>query len=225
MGSRDSKNINHACVFFEYCVGAVLFAVILRLGTALFHINKGDFTCYSTTLQHYNKPLTLSLSLSLSLSLLPSFPPSLSPFCLVRRYEWVDVGMIDYDSATKLYKVKRVHVPNHVLKRNKEREEEEEEEEEAEKGKGEGKEEGVEERGGEEGGKGSSGSSSQSESEEGEEVGGAKVEVGGASPASDGEQKAERSKETAAAQKAGKRKVRKCLNNIYPQHCVGRHAL
>ena len=34
------------------------------------------------------------------------------------RYEWVDVGMLDYDPATKLYRVKRVYVPDHVLERN-----------------------------------------------------------------------------------------------------------
>ena len=48
------------------------------------------------------------------------------------RYEWVDVGMLDYDPATKLYQVKRVCVPDHILERNiarkKEREEREREE-------------------------------------------------------------------------------------------------
>ena len=34
------------------------------------------------------------------------------------RYEWVDVGMLDYDPTTKLYHVKRVCVPNHILERN-----------------------------------------------------------------------------------------------------------
>ena len=34
------------------------------------------------------------------------------------RYEWVDVGMLDYDPATKLYRVKRVYVPDHILERN-----------------------------------------------------------------------------------------------------------
>ena len=32
--------------------------------------------------------------------------PSLGP-----RYEWVDVGMLDYDSKTNLYLVKRVFIP------------------------------------------------------------------------------------------------------------------
>ncbi len=31
------------------------------------------------------------------------------------RYEWVDVGVLDYNPANKLYYVKRVHVPNHIL--------------------------------------------------------------------------------------------------------------
>ncbi len=31
------------------------------------------------------------------------------------RYEWVDVGVLDYNPANKLYYVKRVYVPNHIL--------------------------------------------------------------------------------------------------------------
>ncbi len=31
------------------------------------------------------------------------------------RYEWVDVGMLDYNPANKLYYIKRVHVPNYIL--------------------------------------------------------------------------------------------------------------
>lgn len=31
------------------------------------------------------------------------------------RYEWVDVGMLDYDPSKKLYMVKRVNIPNHIL--------------------------------------------------------------------------------------------------------------
>lgn len=31
------------------------------------------------------------------------------------RYEWVDVGMLDYDPATKLYLVKRVSIPEELL--------------------------------------------------------------------------------------------------------------
>ena len=34
------------------------------------------------------------------------------------RYEWVDVGMMDYKSDTKMFLVKRVYVPNHVLEAN-----------------------------------------------------------------------------------------------------------
>lgn len=33
------------------------------------------------------------------------------------QYEWVDVGMLDYDQNKKLYYVKRVFVPNKVLDR------------------------------------------------------------------------------------------------------------
>ena len=31
--------------------------------------------------------------------------------CVLYRYEWVDVGMLDYDPDSKLYHVKRVYVP------------------------------------------------------------------------------------------------------------------
>ena len=35
--------------------------------------------------------------------------------CVLYRYEWVDVGMLDYDPDSKLYHVKRVYVPTHIL--------------------------------------------------------------------------------------------------------------
>lgn len=31
------------------------------------------------------------------------------------RYEWVDIGMLDYDPSKQLYLVKRIHVPHHIL--------------------------------------------------------------------------------------------------------------
>ena len=34
------------------------------------------------------------------------------------RYEWVNVGMLDYNPDTKLFLVKRVNVPNHILEAN-----------------------------------------------------------------------------------------------------------
>ena len=34
------------------------------------------------------------------------------------RYTWVDVGMLDYKPDSKLFLVKRVNVPNHVLEAN-----------------------------------------------------------------------------------------------------------
>ena len=34
------------------------------------------------------------------------------------RYEWVNVGMLDYNPDTKLFLVKRVNIPNHVLEAN-----------------------------------------------------------------------------------------------------------
>ena len=43
-------------------------------------------------------------------------------FCIVNyRYEWVSVGMLDYNSDTKLFLVKRVHIPNHVMEANAKR--------------------------------------------------------------------------------------------------------
>ena len=39
------------------------------------------------------------------------------------RYEWIDVGMLDYDPDTKLYLVKRVNIPNFVLEANARRNE------------------------------------------------------------------------------------------------------
>ena len=47
--------------------------------------------------------------------------------------------MLDYDPDTKLYRVKRVYVPNHVLERNRLREQERQEQERQEQEKGEGK--------------------------------------------------------------------------------------
>ena len=39
--------------------------------------------------------------------------------CLsVFRYEWVDIGMLDYNPDTKLFLVKRVNIPNHILEAN-----------------------------------------------------------------------------------------------------------
>ena len=35
------------------------------------------------------------------------------------QYEWVDVGMFEYDPQTKLYLVKRVFVPDHVVQKDK----------------------------------------------------------------------------------------------------------
>ena len=34
------------------------------------------------------------------------------------RYEWVDVGMLEYNPDTKQYLVKRAFVPNHILEKN-----------------------------------------------------------------------------------------------------------
>jgi hypothetical protein len=34
------------------------------------------------------------------------------------RYEWVNVGMLDYNPDTKLFLVKRVNIPNHILEAN-----------------------------------------------------------------------------------------------------------
>ena len=39
---------------------------------------------------------------------------SLPPWPSLCRYEWVDVGMLEYNPASKLYLVKRVHVPSHI---------------------------------------------------------------------------------------------------------------
>ena len=39
----------------------------------------------------------------------------LTPSVCPCRYEWVDVGMLEYDPTSKLYLVKRVHVPSHIL--------------------------------------------------------------------------------------------------------------
>ena len=33
----------------------------------------------------------------------------------MQRYEWVNVDMLDYNSGNKLFLVKRVNIPNHVL--------------------------------------------------------------------------------------------------------------
>ena len=41
-----------------------------------------------------------------------------SLYLLMFRYEWVNVGMLDYNSDTKLFLVKRVNIPNHVLEAN-----------------------------------------------------------------------------------------------------------
>lgn len=43
--------------------------------------------------------------------------PSLQPPLSHCRYEWVDVGMLEYDAGRNRYLVKRVHVPNHVLEK------------------------------------------------------------------------------------------------------------
>ena len=49
--------------------------------------------------------------------------PTLAPLvprqeALGPRYEWVDVGVLDYDPPTKLYHIKRVFVPNRLLAKN-----------------------------------------------------------------------------------------------------------
>ena len=36
----------------------------------------------------------------------------------VHRYDWVNVGMMDYNSDSKLFLVKRVNIPNYVLEAN-----------------------------------------------------------------------------------------------------------
>ena len=65
-----------------------------------------------------------------------SIIPAVSNVVYACRYEWVDVGMLDYDPDTKLYRVKRVYVPNHILERNSAREREREERENRERVEG-----------------------------------------------------------------------------------------
>ena len=55
----------------------------------------------------------------------------------IHRYEWVDVGMLDYDCDRKLYLVKRVYVPDHLLERNASRDREREGKDEGEREEGE----------------------------------------------------------------------------------------
>lgn len=58
------------------------------------------------TLGRYKSPSTSRNLPPLSSDELQGEHPSLGP-----RYEWVDVGMLDYDPKTKSYLVKRVHAP------------------------------------------------------------------------------------------------------------------
>ena len=51
----------------------------------------------------------------------------LTPSICPCRYEWVDVGMLEYDPTGKLYLVKRVHVPSHILEEAASREKDGEE--------------------------------------------------------------------------------------------------
>lgn len=95
------------------------------------------------------------------------------------RYEWVDVGMLDYDPTTKLYHVKRVCVPNHILERNA----------------------------AVEGGGGGGGRRHDNETDD-----------EGAGRVSDGEQKAEAPEETARADGAEKKDVRRHIQYITVQH-------
>lgn len=44
---------------------------------------------------------------------------SLEKDSLGPNYEWVDVGMLEYNPQTKLYLVKRVFVPEHIADKNK----------------------------------------------------------------------------------------------------------
>lgn len=44
---------------------------------------------------------------------------SLGKDSLGPHYEWVDVGMLDYNAQTKLYLVKRKFVPEHIANKNK----------------------------------------------------------------------------------------------------------
>ena len=50
-----------------------------------------------------------------------------SPSTCYCRYEWVDVGMLEYNPTSKLYLVKRVHVPSHILEEAASREKDKEE--------------------------------------------------------------------------------------------------
>ena len=70
--------------------------------------------CAFLLLGRYRSPRTQQLSpLAQSHSGQPRFPP-VGP-----QYEWVDVGMLGYDPQTKLYLVKRVFVPDHVVQKGK----------------------------------------------------------------------------------------------------------
>ena len=70
--------------------------------------------CIFLFLGRYRSPRTQQLSpLARSRSGQPQ-SPVVGP-----QYEWVDVGMFDYDPQTKLYLVKRVFVPDHVGRKSK----------------------------------------------------------------------------------------------------------
>ena len=72
------------------------------------------YVCNSLFLGRYRSPRTQQLPpLARSRSGQPQ-SPVVGP-----QYEWVDVGMFDYDPQTKLYLVKRVFVPDHVVRKSK----------------------------------------------------------------------------------------------------------
>ena len=72
------------------------------------------FVCTFLLLGRYQSPRNQQLPpLARAHSGQPHSPP-VGP-----QYEWVDVGMFDYNPQTKLYLVKRVFVPDHVTQKDK----------------------------------------------------------------------------------------------------------